>query len=398
MKILFVSPTLPHAQVISGSIIVHNRIKLLAQRGYEVALACFMGPGDETYVPDLKPMMRQMEFVQRPRRPGRVRRFVDYFAGLPAPFSDVESDAMQRLVGFMVERYHYDVVLAEFAVMGQFLYRNPYLPATRRIISCHSCLTMAFQKAMDLQRHSLQAWRKRLVLKRLQEFEFGAYRNADLTLALTSQERLDLLKYEPNLRIAVIPYGVDVEHYQPRPQQDSEESLVFTGYYSDEPNRDAVMWFAHTVWPGLRARHPNLRFYVIGRNPTSDIRELSRKDPRIEITGEVADVAPYLARARIYICPMRMGTGFRGKILQAMASGVPVVSTTLAAEGISAENGSNIILADTPHVMAESIDMLLADADLRRAVARNARDMVVKRFSWQHCVDKLEDVLREIVR
>jgi glycosyltransferase involved in cell wall biosynthesis len=398
VRILFLSPVLPHAKVVSGSIIIYNRIKLLAERGYEVGLACFRSPGEDTRISDLQPLLREFESVPSPAARHPVSAQIPlFFCHPPYPFCTVRSRAMHRLVGAMVDRSRYDAVIAEFSVMGQFLYQNPYLSATRRIISCHSCLTTSYLKAIDVRRWALHSLRNRLWLKRLEKYEFAMYRSADLVLALTAQERMDLLRYGPNLRVSVVPYGVDIEHFHPRSERDTEDIVAFTGFYTDDANRDAVMWFAHAVWPLLKARHPALKFYVIGRNPAPDIRDLARKDPQIVVTGEVPDVAPYLARARIYVCPMRMGTGFRGKILQAMASGVPVVATTSAAEGIMAQTGDSIMLADTPHVMAEAINLLLSDAELRKSIARSAREMVVKRYAWTRCVDLLENVLRDVV-
>lgn len=398
MRILFLSATLPHARVFSGSIIIHHRIRLLAERGHQVGLACFLRPEDAAHVDDMRPMLLELETLPRPQPRGMLRRTTDYLLrGLPGPFSELRSDAMRRLVGAMVERSHYDMIIAEFSVMGQFLSANPYLPATRRVISCHGCMTGACDSATDMLGYSPQGLCNRVRARDLQRCEFGLYRSADLVLALTPQDRQDLLRYEPSLRTAVVPYGVDTQHFRPHRDVAREERIVFTGYYSDQPNRDAVLWFAHSVWPMLRDRHPGLTFYVVGAGPTAEMRELSRRDPRIVVTGEVDDVAPFLAQAQVYVCPMRMGTGFRGKILQAMAAGLPVVATTMAAEGVPAHTGDNIILADTPHVMAEGIELLLGDAELRRAVAGRARDMVVKRFSWSHCVDVLENVLQELV-
>jgi glycosyltransferase involved in cell wall biosynthesis len=124
--------------------------------------------------------------------------------------------------------------------------------------------------------------------------------------------------------------------------------------------------------------------------------EAARRDPNLVITGAVDDVSPYLNRARVYVCPIRLGSGFRGKVLQAMAAGIPVVATTLAAEGIPAQTGHNMLLADTPHTMEESINLLLQDGGLRRTIAANARELVVRRFAWNQCVDRLDQMLREM--
>jgi glycosyltransferase involved in cell wall biosynthesis len=297
----------------------------------------------------------------------------------------------------MVERSHYDVAVAEFTVMGQYLYRNPFLPAVRRVISCHSCLTTSTAKAAQLAPRRWGSLRKRLLLPRLRRYEFALYRSADLVLTLTAEEKLDLLRYEPDLRIGVVPYGVDVDHFRPKRGTGEGPSLVFTGYYRQEDNRDAVGWFARSVWPVLRDRWPALTWYVVGSGPTREIAELGRRDPRIVVTGEVEDVAPYLARARVYVCPMRLGTGFRGKILQAMAAGVPVVATTLAAEGIPAQTGESMLLADTAHTQIEAINLLLGEPSLRRRIASKARELAVSRFAWSRCVDLLEQELHQVV-
>jgi glycosyltransferase involved in cell wall biosynthesis len=297
----------------------------------------------------------------------------------------------------MVARSGYEIVVAEFSVMGQYLYRNPFLPAVRRVISCHSCLTTALEKAIRLQPHAPASWLRSLLLHRLEAYEFGLYRSADLVLTLTAEEQADLLRREPSLRIAVAPYGVDAHRFRPVPSAaEAEESIVFTGYFSQEPNRDAVHWFVRTVWPELSRRRPELRFYVVGQGAGPDLVALAKRDPSIVVTGEVEDVLPYLVRARAYVCPMRLGTGFRGKLLQAMAAGVPVVATTLSTEGIPAHTGDSILLADTPRTILEALSLLLEDPLLRRRIADRARRLVEQRFAWERCVDQVEKALLSV--
>lgn len=399
MKVLVLSSVLPHAHVVSGHINVYHRIRLLAQRGHEIGLAAFMDEADRIHVPDLQKYLVDLETLPRPV-PGLtpIPRWERLFNRMPPEFYNVYHPEMQKLVGNMVENGRYDVVVAEFTTMGQYLYRNPFLPAVRRVISCHSCQTSSLRKAIHMHPYSLSSLWHRWTLGRLQDYEFALYRNADLVLTLTAEERLDLLRYDPDLRVAVIPYGVDMEEFHPDPQGQPEESIVYTGYFAQEQNRDAFFWFTRTVWPTLKERHPGLKLYVVGRAPSREMQDVARSDPRIVVTGEVEDISAYLHRALIYVCPIRMGTGFRGKILQAMAAGVPVVSTTLAAEGIPVQNGQNMLLADTPHTMEAAVSLLLSDSTLRRFVAANACDLVARRFAWDSCVGRLDAVLKGIVK
>jgi len=400
MNLLFITAAVPHSRVYSGNIVIHHRLRLLAERGYRIGLASFCQPGEEAGLEEIRGLVQECETRFAPPPRTALRKLIGHLVGpVPSPLTRFRDPGMDALVGRMVTRGRYDVAIAEFTGMGQYLFRNPYLPAVRRILSVHSCATSAFEKAIQVAPGSASSLWKRLALPRLRRYEMALYRSADMVITLTEEERQAILKLDPNIRIALSRYGVDTDRFQPGPEPEAgrEESLVFTAYYRDEPNRDAVRWFTRAVWPRLRRLYPALKFYIVGAEPPPDIQDLARRDPSILVTGEVPDVAPYLARSRLYVCPMRMGTGFRGKILQAMAAGLPVVATSRAAEGFPVEPGHNILLADTEHVMVECISLLLTDRVLRRRLADRARAMVVQRFTWSRCVDTLEAAIRDVV-
>jgi glycosyltransferase involved in cell wall biosynthesis len=401
MKVLFVTKVLPHSRVYSGFIVIHHRIRLLAERGWQVGLASFCDPEETAGMEEMRGLVAELETLSPPPPLSITRKMLLHYGPgyVPSPLYQVTDPRMGELVGRMVERSHYDAVIAEFTGMGQYLYWNVHLPAVRRIVSVHSSAALAFEKAIEIDPYSASSVWKRLALPRLRQYEISMYRNADMIVTLTEEERQNILKMDPNIRIEVSPYGVDTDRFHPTAEGEAgrEESIVFTGFYKDEPNLDAVLWFSHTVWPKLRKMYPALKFYIVGSNPPSEIQDLARRDPGIIVTGEVADVAPYLARSRLYVCPMRMGTGFCGKILQAMAAGLPVVATSRSAEGLSLEPGYNIMLADTPHIMLENISLLLTDRALRKRLSDRALAMVRQRFNWSRCVDSLENAIREAV-
>lgn len=392
MKVLFLSPRMPHPGVLSGHMIVHQRISRLVERGYEVGLACFTRPGEEGLAAGWQGRLREIETVPDPSLAARPRRVSPWALW---PFDRWRAPEMMRRVGDMVERTRYDVAIAEFSPMGMFFHRNPFLPAVRRVISCHQCATVASQKRCDLLGYSpagvVERWRR----DRLRRLEFTLYRSADRVLVLTPQERHQLLTFAPDLRTAVIPSGVDTAFFRPPEVPGRPDGLVFTGYYSDEPNRDAVRWFVSDVWPRIKQRHPELFFYIVGSAPPPDIRNLSWRDPRIVVTGEVPDVRPWFNKAVVFVCPVRMGSGMRGKLLEAMAYDLPVVTTSLGGEGIPVQPGGNCMIADRADLMADQVNLLLEDEALRRTIARRARALVIDRFSWNHSVDLLETVLAE---
>ena len=390
MKILVLSPRLPHSRVVSGHLIVYQRILRLAQRGHQIGLATFSSPDDAERLPDIQPSLRDVRLLPAPEaRPWhRLYR--------PSVFMPFYSGEMTRVLGEMILRDRYDVVLAEFGLMAQHLRRNPYLPAVRKVISVHQCHSLSAWLAYQMHPEWIR-WLGDLRLRRLRQYEFGLYRAADHILALSPEVRYGLLEESPDLRVTVIPSGVDTEFYRPDPAARKETALIFTGIFDDVANRDAALWFGTEVWPKLAAPHPDLLFYVVGPDPSPAMKDLGRRDPRIVLTGEVEDIRPYLSRARVFVCPTRMGSGLRGKVLQAMSAGVPVVSTTHGAEGIPIQMGDTGFLADTPEIMARTVDLLLGDPVLQSGVAQRARAMVAERFSWDRGVDMLERILQETV-
>lgn len=397
MRVLVLTPRPPHRGILSGHQIVYQRIRRLVDRGYRVGVACFKRPDEPDYAEEWGGRLLALRTAPLPPPGGGpATRLARRISGVPSPFSALWSPAMSGLIGDMVEESRYDVVLAEFTAMAQFLRRNPRLPAVRTVVSCHQSATIASLKRSDVLGYSprglIERWRR----ERIQRYESELYRSADRVIVLTPQERHQLLQFAPQVRTAVIPFGVDTDFFRPPEAPVTPDGILFTGYYRDEPNRDAVRWFIAQVWPVVRQRHPNLFFYIVGPNPPPDILNAPWKDPRIIVAGEVGDVRQYLARAAAFVCPVRMGSGMRGKLLEAMASDVPVVSTTLGCEGIPVQPGGNCLLADEAEIMARQIDLLLTDEELRRKIARRARAMVRERFAWDRTVSMLEDVLGDV--
>lgn len=400
MRILFLTPRLPHAGVISGDRLAYERIRRLVLRGHEIGLASFARPDEQHLVDGWRPHVLDIETHPAPdlarRGTALARRMATPFR-LPVPFGEWHCPRMMRTVGDLVERSRYQAVIAEYSEMGQYLYRNPYLPSVRRVISCHQSPFVASQKRCELLGYGVKGLAERVHRDRLRDYEFRLYRDMDRVLVLTPQESYQIMRLAPDVRTAVVPNGVDTEWFAPPPRRPKPEGIIYTGFYSHEPNRDAVQWFCAQVWPKIRARHPSLIFFVVGPDPSPELQHLAWKDPHIVVTGPVADIRPYLARSALFVCPVRMGSGMRGKILEAMASGLPVVSTSLGVEGIPIQPGGNCVLADHPDVMASNINLLLDDPALRNGIAQRALE-TADRFSWERNEHRLLAVLEDVVR
>jgi len=399
MKILFVPKELPHGRVIGGPIIVYNRIKYLSRR-HQIGLASFIREEDHQYLGTLEPYLSELELMAYPLSRNTLRRIGDFFfSEVPPYMCNTKSSEMRDAVAKMTQRSNYDVIIAEYSVMGQYLYKNPGIsPRTKRIISCHECYTIARKKVLDLYGiFSIRGLEAMLELYRLEAYEFAMYRDVDKIITLTPQEREGLLGYAPDLAINVVPHGVDTEKFTPVSPEQQEMSVAFLGNYPHDPNRDAVIHFIEDIWPYLKRTLPGIKFYVIGRDPTPDILTATKQDRDIVVTGTVEDVRDYLGKVKVFVAPIRLGKGFRGKILEAMAMAIPVVTTSLGAEGIPAEDMNNIVIANDPKTFVDGVVRLFKDDELYERLSRNSRQLVEKRFSWEKGIDILEQVLEKTV-
>jgi glycosyltransferase involved in cell wall biosynthesis len=399
MNILFVVKEFPHGKVIGGPIIIYNRVKYLS-RDHTVSLIAF-DPRHATpeQVESTRACCRDLRLVPSPEARPAPRRARDFLAGPVPPYFMLNySKEMYAAIRSAVGDFHYDVAISEYSMVAQYLYRNPDLAGIKRVMSVHECYYLARRKVLKMQGFNREGLAALMQLKGLKRFEFDMYADADKVLTLTREGRDELLAIRPGLDISVVPHGVDVEGFHPAERREgASPTVMFLGNYPHDPNRDAAVFFATEVWPSVREKVPGCRFLAVGRGPTSDMLELARRDPSIEITGQVDDVRPFFDRSDVFVCPVRLGGGFRGKVLEAMASGVPVVSTRLGAEGLPARDGENILLADTAAELADATVRLLADAGLRARLAASARELMVEHFSWRKGVDILEGVLEEVV-
>ncbi len=203
--------------------------------------------------------------------------------------------------------------------------------------------------------------------------------------------------YAPDLAVSVTSFGVDMEDLRKHPTVTKEPIILMTGYMRDPANEDGVEWFVHHVWSNLKEKHPEVKFYIVGADPNQRIKKIIAHDKRIILTGKVKDLRPYRNRARVLVSPVRLGSGMRTKVLEAMAFGLPVVSTSLGMEGIEAQTGVNCLVADTPELFGQSVSWLLTDRALSARMARNAQKLIQNKYALEIGLKRFEKSLKEVV-
>jgi glycosyltransferase involved in cell wall biosynthesis len=197
----------------------------------------------------------------------------------------------------------------------------------------------------------------------------------------SARERDKLHARNAQARIEVVPNGVDVEYYAHVNPLDGPRQIVFVGSMDYHANVDAATWMVREIWPTLKLRLPALQFIIVGRKPTPEVKALA--GPDIVVTGTVEDTRPFYQRALAAVVPLRIGSGTRLKILEAMAAGVPVVSTRLGAEGLDVADGENILIADRPADFAATVQRLAVEPPWRNSLIDRGRQLVAESYDWQ---------------
>ena len=307
---------------------------------------------------------------------------------LPVAVSRWRSEEMRRRAGEMCEREKYDAVVCDF------LFPAPNVPGLERaVLFQHNVEAMIWRRHAEHGATPFHRAYFRLQARRMEEYERLVCRTVRRVVAVSENDARAMEREYGVVEVGSVPTGVDVDFFAPPDAAEEKTDLVFLGSMDWMPNIDGAVWFAAEVLPLLRRSHPECSVALVGRSPSATVTALAAKDPRICVTGTVPDVRPWLHEAKISIVPLRVGGGTRLKIYEAMAAGVPVVSTTIGAEGLDVVDGKTIRLADSAAAFADACADMLDSASARQCMAAAARTMVAERYSWEAVTDVFERYL-----
>ncbi len=400
MRILILYPFLVRDGCLGGVARVHRLIGYLDGRGHEVRLACFTEPGrspDEAALASTRARCREMVVVPAARRPRVSTALRVAFGTDPRYVLHFRSEEMRREVRRMAADARVELLHVEFTYLAGYVAEA----------DAGTCATVLVDEELNFvaRRREFEAapvsvpglaalWEARKF--RRQEIE-GA-RRFDKVLAITEEERAAFLAAAPDLDVGVYPNCVDAERFAPAPGISTEPgALLFVGNFEHRPNVDAAAWFVREVLPRVRSTAPDARLDLVGAYMPPEIRRL-QDGCSVRVLGYVDDVRPHLARSAAFVSPVVSGGGMRGKVLEALAMGCPVVSTSLGAQGIAARHERELLVADTAEEFAEAVARLLGDAPLRAALGARGRELVLRRYDDRQVFPRLEALYEDLVR
>ena len=315
----------------------------------------------------------------------------------PLPLLNYTSDEMKQALVRILAENAFDIIQIES------IHLMNYLPAIRAaggrpLVICdwHNVESDLIRQYAESQSSIARKTYARRTARLMSEFEERALSEFDAHIAVSEHDAERLRRVNSDSQVQVVENGVDVDYYAGQDEAKTKTRIIFVGSMDYHANIEAAISFAKNIWPAVREKHPALTFTIVGRNPPSSVRELATISG-VEVTGSVEDVRPYYREAVMAVVPLNVGGGSRLKILEAMAAGVPVVSTVLGAEGLHVHHGENILLSDSDEELAKTIISLMNEPDLRAKIIFGGRQLVADRYDWSKLGSILFDYYRQLL-
>lgn len=394
MKILWVCPTLLHPTINGSQIRTLGILRHLSRRNdiHFVGLGRAGQTTDERaeYCSEVYPFLHDP-----PRR--RSAKFAwqalgNFLTDIPLYVDRYRSTPALEQVKKLVAANRYD------AIVSDFLLSAPNVPAVEKaVLFQHNVEALIMTRLADQATGPARAYLKYMAAK-LDRYERSVCRRSRHVITVSRADSNYIESHYGVPKTSPLATGVNVEYFKrpANPPKEKEFDLVFVGSLDYLPNVGGVEWFVDKVLPLVHKARPETTVALVGKNPGEEVRKMAEKDPRIHVTGTVPDVRPYLWNGRVSIVPLFAGSGTRLKIYEAMAAGLPVISTTIGAEGLTYENGRTIAIADDAEAFARECLALVDDAGRRRAIGEAACRQVTESFDWSNVAIEFEGILAKL--
>ena len=316
------------------------------------------------------------------------------FSGTPVAVERFHPPGMRAFLEELIRKERFDCAVVDHLAPTSYF---PDLP--HAIFFQHNVETVIWRRHVEHATDSLRRAYFKLQAERMYHYERRVSQAAGHIVAVSQTDADQMRRLFDVTRVTQIPTGVDVEYFRPpTPAPPTTTGLVFVGSMDWLPNVDGVLYFVRQILPRIRQIRPETTLAIVGRTPPHEVSQLAAADPLIHVTGTVPDIRPYLWNSAVAIVPLRIGGGTRLKIYEAMAAQIPVVSTTIGAEGLAVNPPHDIRIADAPLYFANQCLELLAAPDLRAGLSRTAWEMVNANYSWEQVARCFENVMQSAPR
>jgi glycosyltransferase involved in cell wall biosynthesis len=388
MKILQLMPYVPVPPDFGGALRIYHIVNHI-RKYHDLTVAGFCDMGNTSAFKNQFMLQDDKIHLVNRKLLHRYPRLYQAFSlinGHSYQYNRMISRDFQNNLDELFDKQTFDLVQIEFASMGKFNIRSDAL----KVLDAHNVEYDNYRRMAERINHSsIRKYFYQNEYKKFYREEIKVWNRQDGIFATSYRDR-DIIENEvPGIPKFVIPNGVDMEYFKPSVVNPEPHSLVFTGMMGYIPNYDAMYFFLDEIYPLIRQQIPDIKLYIVGKNPPVDLRK--RANQNIVITGLVEDVRPFVYRSTVYVVPLRMGGGTRLKILEALSMKKPLVTTSIGCEGIDVVHNESAMIADEPEEFAETVIGLIKDKKRQTLLQRNGYDLVREKYDWNVIGNLLED-------
>lgn len=381
MKVLMLTQVLPYPPDSGPKVKTYNMVKYLSQN-HDLTLASFVR-GDQTgEVEYLKQFCQAVYPV-----PIRRTRFNDGLALIDSLVTSTpwfiardNTREMRELLTDLCQKENFDIVHADQLNMAQYARR---IPEAARILDAHNALWLLYRRLAQTTHNFWMGQFLEREWRLMKRYEGAVCRTFDAVLAVSEADKTALQEAsngQGNLMVA--PIAVDPEEVQLIPRVPQADHILHIGTMFWPPNVDGVLWFLREIYPIIQRARPGVHFDIVGARPPKEIIEFGHRQEGVTVTGYVKEPGEYLKKTGVMVVPLLAGGGMRVKILEALAEGLPIVTTSIGCEGIAVENGRHLLVADSPQEFAQATLRLLEDRAFANTLARNGRELIEKDYDY----------------
>ena len=392
MKLLWVKTDFLHPTTRGGQIRTLELLRRLHRR-HEIHYIAFHDPNEPEglkrageYSAKAYPIDYQLVDKSSPAFFGEL--ITGLFSSMPVAVRRCRSADMRLHIERLIRQERFDCVICDF------LSPAPNIPELSEcVLFQHNVEAVIWKRRTEHASDPIRHRYLKLQAERMFRYEGDVCRKVRKVIAVSETDAALMQEWYGIKPTEAVPTGVDADYFKVRSAVSPVADLVFVGALDWAPNIDGVDWFQREVLPLILRRRPDCAVAIVGRKPPRAIQELTARYPGIQVTGTVPDVRPWLWGSKVSIVPLRVGGGTRLKIFEAMAAGVPVVSTTVGAEGLGARDGDTIRIADAPEDFAAACIALLDDPAQRERLRNRALQMVTEQCSWEAVASAFEKLI-----
>jgi glycosyltransferase involved in cell wall biosynthesis len=394
MRVLLLTQVLPYPPDSGPKVKTWNVLKYLAQH-HEVTLVSFVRGDQSDDVRQLEKYCCAVYTV--PMKRGALHDGLamarSMFSGQPWMMVRDDRPAMRQLIDRLAAETRFDIAHADQLNMAQYAAR---VPGASRILDAHNALWVLYRRLWQTMGPGPKRWLLGRDWQLLKRYEGQVCRDFDAVLAVSEEDKAALQQAAGKaVDMTVIPIAIDTDEVSLVTRQAGADRILHIGTMYWPPNIDGIRWFIYEVYPHIRAKRPDTVFDVIGARPPQELLNLSGNGTGINVTGYVNDPTPYLEQAGVMVIPLRAGGGMRVKILNTLAQGVPIVSTSLGCEGIRVTHEQDILIADTPTDFAEAVLRVLNDPGLSARLSDNGRRLAETLYDYRAACRPLDSIYNE---